>query len=125
MKKSLILCFAVVCCILTSVVFTSCSDDDDSSDYVVYTLSNEVNGSLGKVMLNALICEKMQDAISASFGGAPVYARDDAKAIKACDKVAEEYRNADAGTIELCVSTQSSDPNDNTTTTVKTYTFPF
>ena len=124
MKKSLILCFAVVCCILTSVAFTSCSDDD-SSDFVAYAVNPKGGMSLDKMMLNLQICEKMRDAIKASFGDAVVYSRDDAKAIKACDKVAEEYRNADAGTIELCVSTQSSDPNDNTTTTVKTYTFPF
>ena len=124
MKKSLILCFAVVCCILTSVAFTSCSDDD-SSDFVAYTVNPKGGMSLDKMMLNLQICEKMRDAIKASFGGAPVYSRDDAKAIKACDKVAEEYRNVNAGTIELYVSTPSSDPDNIPTTTVKTYTFPF
>ena len=124
MKKSLILCFAVVCCILTSVAFTSCSDDD-SSDFVAYTVDPKGGMSLDKMMLNLQICEKMRDAIKASFGDAVVYSRDDAKAIKACDKVAEEYRNVNAGTIELYVSTPSSDPDNIPTTTVKTYTFPF
>ena len=84
MKKSLILCFAVVCCILTSVAFTSCSDDD-SSDFVAYTVNPKGGMSLDKMMLNLQICEKMRDAIKASFGDAVVYSRDDAKAIKACD----------------------------------------
>ena len=124
MKKFLILCFAAVCCILTSVAFTSCSDDD-SDDYVAYIVSPKGEMSLDKTMLNLKICEKMREAIKASFGDAVVYSRDDAKAIKACDKVAEEYRNVNAGTIELYMSIPSSDPDNIPTTTVKTYTFPF
>lgn len=107
------------------MAFTSCSDDDDSADYVAYIVNPKGNMSLDKAMLNLKICEKMREAIKASFGDAVVYSRDDAKAIKACDKVAEEYRNVNAGTIELYMSIPSSDPDNIPTTTVKTYTFPF
>ena len=129
MKKSFILCFAVVCCILTSVVFTSCNkdDDDDNTEYVSYNQEPSGSMSWNKKMLNLEICEEMRQAVRASFGeDSRYYPRDDAKAIKACDKVAEKNRNEDAGNIVLVVSITSPEPGGALkTATVKTYTFPF
>ncbi len=122
MKKYLMTLAAVLCCAMTTTVFTACSSDDDSDEIVKYWTETVGSNAFGDQ-----VCDQMDAALSSAFGGGVAYKRDDSKAIRVCDEVANKVRDVSlVGTINLMVVFPSSDPNAaSNKKVIKTYTFPF
>lgn len=125
--KKYILTFAAIlfAAFVTTTVLTSCGDDDDDEFVTYYAVPK-----YGDNAFSQALCIEMNEAIVKAFGNTSavfVTKRDDAKAIKACDEVANANRTSGLyGTIELRRGYTSSDPNSiKESETIKTYTFPF
>jgi len=120
MKKFLLTFAAVVCCVMISIVFSACGSDDET-EFVAYHAE-----TVGDNLYGDMVCTEMGKAIDKAFGNQMAYARDDSKAIRVCDEVAEKVRdNSLVGTINLVVRISSTDPDANLRQVVKTYKFPF
>ena len=122
MKKILMTFAAVLCCAMMATVFTACSSDDDSDEIVKYWAETVGDNAFGNQ-----VCSQMDAALSSAFGSSVAYKRDDSKAIRVCDEVANKVREVELiGTINLMVVFPSSDPNATSNKKViKTYNFPF
>ncbi len=122
MKKYLMTLAAVLCCGMMTAVFTACSSDDDGDEIVKYKAVGEDGNLFGAQTSSA-----MNAALSTAFGSDVAYKRDDSKAIKVCDEVAEKVRDVNLiKTINLKVIFPSSDPDAaENSKIIKTYSFPF
>lgn len=122
MKKYLMAAVALICMTVLCVSITSCSKDNDDDVFVRY---DAVPG--GSNLFSQMVCDEMNREIATAFGSSTAYRRDDSKAIRICDAVAEKVRdNSLVGTIQLTVTFATSDPNANSNTNlIKTYQFPF
>lgn len=122
MKKIPMTFAAVLCCAMMATVFTACSSDDDSDEIVKYWAETVGDNAFGNQ-----VCSQMDAALSSAFGSSVAYKRDDSKAIRVCDEVANKVREVELiGTINLMVVFPSSDPNATSNKKViKTYNFPF
>lgn len=121
MKKYLMAAVALICMTMTCVTLTACDDDDDVT-YVRYSAE-----TVGDNLYGSMVCSQMDNALSSAFGSDIAYKRDDSKAIRVCDEVAEKVRDNElVGTINLIVTFSSTDPYaTNNTKVIKTYEFPF
>ena len=122
MKKYFMAAVALICMTMMCVSLTSCSSDDDDDAVVRYTAVTVGDNAFGDI-----VCNEMDAALASAFGSSIAYKRDDSKAIRICDEVAEKVRdNSLIGTIQLKVSFASANPNaDNESKIIKTYQFPF
>lgn len=122
MKKYLMTLAAVLCCAMMTTVFTACGSDDDGDEIVKYWAEPAGDNAFGRQ-----VCSQMDAALSSAFGSSVAYKRDDSKAIRVCDEVANKVRDVELiGTINLMVVFPSSDPNaTNNKKVIKTYKFPF
>lgn len=122
MKKYLMAAVALICMTMTCVTLTACSSDDDEEVFVRYNAETVGDNAFGSI-----VCGHMDQALSSAFGSNVAYKRDDSKAIRVCDEVAEKVRdNSQIGTIILKVTFASSDPDaSGNTQVIKTYRFPF
>ena len=120
MKKYLLTLAAVICCALTTTVFTSCSSDDEDSEFGEYYAE-----TAGTNMQGGVICAEMDQALSKAFGNQTFYTRDDSKAIRACDEVANKHKTDLAGTVNLKMRIGSTDTSAKNIKVIKTYEFPF
>ena len=113
---------AVLCCAIMTTVFTACSNDNDGDEIVKYWTETVGSNAIGDQ-----VCAQMDAALSSAFGGGVAYKRDDSKAIRVCDEVANKVRDVELlGTINLMVVFPSSDPDaTNNKKVIKTYEFPF
>ena len=122
MKKYLMTLAAVLCCGMMATMFTACGSDDDGDEIVKYWTETVGSNAFGDQ-----VCAQMDAALSSAFGSSVAYKRDDSKAIRVCDEVANKVRDVELiGTINLMVVFPSSDPNATSNKKViKTYKFPF
>ena len=122
MKKYLMAAVALICMTMMCVSLTSCNKDDDDDvavRYIAVTVDDNLYGEM--------VCNQMDAALSSAFGNSIAYMRDDSKAIRVCDEVANKVRdNSLVGTIQLKVTFASADPySDKEAKIIKTYKFPF
>jgi|GEM_PF-6326081 len=122
MKKYLMAAVALICMTVFCISATSCSSDDDDDIFVRYDAV-----TVGDNLFGQMVCNEMESALKTVFGSGSAYRRDDSKAIRVCDAVAEKVRDNNlVGTIQLTVTFASTDPHaDNKTNVIKTYKFPF
>lgn len=122
MKKFFMTAVALICMTMMCVSLTACSKDDDDDAVVRYSAV-----TVGDNLYGQMVCNEMDAALASAFGSSLAYKRDDSKAIRVCDEVAEKVRdNSLIGTIQLEVTFASADPYaDNETKIIKTYQFPF
>lgn len=122
MKKYFMTAVALICMTMMCVSLTACSKDDDDDAVVRYSAV-----TVGDNLYGQMVCNEMDAALASAFGSSLAYKRDDSKAIRVCDEVAEKVRdNSLIGTIQLEVTFASADPYaDNETKIIKTYQFPF
>lgn len=124
MKKYFMTAVALICMTMMCVSLTACSKDKDDDDDAVVRYSAV---TVGDNLYGQMVCNEMDAALASAFGSSLAYKRDDSKAIRVCDEVAEKVRdNSLIGTIQLEVTFASADPYaDNETKIIKTYQFPF